>query len=137
MGGTAFTGGMDGAAAGLGGQPLPGGGATPITAMVITAAITAMAVTAPIMIYPIGTDPWKSGTPEANPRLTRKVHKRIAQCRPDSITLHVAYSMCHGPMPFPPMSGTKTIASAISRASSGSHKPPARRLFDKEKIYAF
>jgi hypothetical protein len=61
VGGTNGTGGTA-----LTGRPTPGGGATPITAMVITATITAMVITAPITNYPIGTDPWRSGTPEVD-----------------------------------------------------------------------
>jgi hypothetical protein len=64
MVGVGGTGGTGGTA--LTGRPTPGGGATPITAMVITATITAMVITAPITNYPIGTDPWRSGTPEVD-----------------------------------------------------------------------
>ena len=66
MGGTGGTGGVAAGqeSLGLGWVVSLRWGATPMTAMVITAAITAMVITAPITNYPIGTDPWRSGTPE-------------------------------------------------------------------------
>src|SRR5216683_5792535 len=68
---------------------------------------------------------------------------RRGTCNRQLSTLRHPWAPCRSyrdrppwPMPFSPISRTKGVASAISLASSGSHKPLALRLFSCVRVLA-